>query len=307
MPSRGSCSRRRGPAKRATGARLVAWGQPPLEKLPQTIPHKECQRSFRDPRADNTVQLQVRKIRCDGLPGGCSPCLQNHTECRTTDRITGRATSRGYVEGLEQQNREMQTRIQELEQRLMQNGLDVKPSNGFKSSAAPTYDNNPPPSATQATAWSSSASHYTSQAGDALRTQPESGLFHAPSTLRTASTSDNYLGVFFGNPNLSLKGTALSILGMEIDIADFDSPDMDEPDPSVFYPHLYNKSYEAFLRTTLNVNPRIEKVDLPNRTDGLTYAEWYFRALNAYFPILHKPTFMKTVSSHLQLLLSRGD
>lgn len=238
----------------------------------------------------------MRKIRCDGLPGGCSPCLQNHTECRTTDRITGRATSRGYVEGLEQQNQDMQARIQELEQRLMQNGLAIKPSNGYKSSTTPTP------------AWGASTSPYASQPVEALRTpQPDSTLFHALPSSRTGCTGDNYLGVSFGNPNLSLKGTALSILGMEIDITDFDSPDMDEPDPSVFHPQLLNKSYQAFLRTTLNVNPRIEKVDLPSRTDGLTYAEWYFRALNAYFPILHKPTFMKTVSSHLQLLLSRGD
>jgi hypothetical protein len=201
----------------------------------------------------------------------------------------------------------MQTRIQELEQRLIQNGLDVKPSNGYKSSTTPAYDYNPPSSTAPATAWGSSASHYTSQPGDAPRTQPETGLFNALPSLRTGCTGDNYLGVAFGNPNLSLKGTALSILGMEIDIADFDSPDMDEPDPSVFYPHLYNKSYEAFLRSTLNVNPRIEKVDLPSRTDGLTYAEWYFRALNVYVPILHKPTFVKTVSSQLQPPPSRED
>ena len=100
----------------------------------------------------------------------------------------------------------------------------------------------------------------------------------------------------FGNPNLSVKGTALSILGMEIDIADFDSPDMDEPDPSVFHPQLYNKSYQAFLQTILNVNARIEKVDLPNRTQGVTYCDWYFRVINPYFPVLHRPTFFKTVS-----------
>jgi hypothetical protein len=84
---------------------------------------------------------------------------------------------------------------------------------------------------------------------------------------------------------------------MEIDIADFDSPDMDEPDPSVFHPQLYNKSYQAFIQSAMNVNPRIEKVDLPDRADGLTYAEWYFRVLGPYLPVLHKPTFFKLVSS----------
>ena len=43
---------------------------------------------------------QTRKIRCDPQPGGCSPCAQNNTECRTTDRITGLARSRGHAENL---------------------------------------------------------------------------------------------------------------------------------------------------------------------------------------------------------------
>lgn len=176
----------------------------------------------------------------------------------------------------------------------MQNGLDAKPSNGYQHQTASSYDY-PQPSST--TAWRGSGAPYSSQSGDALRApEQETDLFHALPSSRTGCTGDNYLGVSFGNPNLSLKGTALSILGMEIDIADFDSPDMDEPDPTVFHPHLYNKSYQAFLRTVLNVNPRIDKVDLPNRAEGMMYAQWYLRLLNAYFPILHGPTFLNTLT-----------
>ena len=121
-------------------------------------------------------------------------------------------------------------------------------------------------------------------------------MFRALPAFRAGCTGDNYLGVSPGNSNLSsIKGTALSILGMEIDIADFDSVDMDEPDSSVFHAQLYNKSYQAFLQSALNINPRIEKVELPQRSDGMTYAAWYFRVLNPYMPLLHKPTFMKLV------------
>lgn len=90
---------------------------------------------------------------------------------------------------------------------------------------------------------------------------------------------------------------------MEIDIADFTSPDMDEPDSSVFHPQLYNKSYQAFLQSAFGVNPRMEKVDLPSRTEGLTYAQWYFRVINPYCPILHKPTFMRLVCDFFAILL----
>lgn len=223
--------------------------------------------------------------------------MQNHTECRTTDRITGRATSRGYVEGLEQQNRDLQNRIQELEQRMIQGGLDVKPSNGYHPPPVASYDYSTPGSASQAAPWSASGSSYNSHADGALRGDPQdSSLFNALASSRTGCTGDNYLGVSFGNPNLSVKGTALSILGMEIDIADFDSPDMDEPDPSVFHPQLYNKSYQSFLQTVLNINAPAEKADLPPKAEGVTYCEWYFGVINPYFPVLHRPTFFRTVS-----------
>jgi hypothetical protein len=241
--------------------------------------------------------LQIRKIRCDGLPGGCSPCLQNNTECRTTDRITGRATSRGYVEGLEQQNRDMEHRIRELERRLLQNGVNNKSSNGYQGAGSSDYEYSQALTNVQSNSYNSSDPTYRPQASSTVPSQQqETTLFRSLPLFRAGYAGDNYLGVSPGNSNLSsIKGTALSILGMEIDIADFESLDMDEPNPAVFHPQLYNKSYQAFLQSALGVNPRIEKVDLPPREDGLTYAQWYFRVLNPYSPLLHKGTFIKLV------------
>lgn len=222
------------------------------------------------------------------------------TECRTTDRITGRATSRGYVAGLEQQNQDLQDRIEGLEKHLMRNGIDVGPSNE-QNSTVHGSEINQPSSTIQLTAFGTAGATYTSQPGEGRQAlQPETGLFLAPPSSHTdyaGWTGEDYLGVSLGNPTLSIKGTALSILGMEIDIAGFDSPDTDEPDTADFHTPLYNKSYQAFIRTVLNVNPRLEKVDLPSRVEGMMYADWYFRVVNAYFPILHKPTFLTMVSS----------
>jgi hypothetical protein len=192
----------------------------------------------------------------------------------------------------------MQHRIRELEQRLMQNGVDIKSSHAYHDAGPPSYDYTQASSAVHVPAtWNTTGSTYTSQAGNAMTAQPqETNIFRALPAFRAGCTGDNYLGVSPGNSNLSsIKGTALSILGMEIDIADFDSLDMDEPNPSVFHPQLYNKSYQAFLQSALNINPRIEKVELPSREDGITYAQWYFRVLNPYMPLLHKGTFMKIV------------
>ncbi|KAI9672337.1 MAG: hypothetical protein M1817_003359 [Caeruleum heppii] len=246
-------------------------------------------------------RCKIRKIRCDGLLGGCSPCLQNHTECRTTDRITGRATSRGYVEGLEQENHNMKGHIHTLEARLMSMGVDIKPSY-HDANSAPTMDwasagiNNG--SQTWATPSSPSSTGNVASMGShrpslSRRRTEETNIFRALPVFRTGCTGDNYLGVSSGNSYLSsIKGTALSVLGMEIDVADFSSEDLDEPAPSSFQPELYNKSYQSYLQSAFNVNPKIDKVDLPPRDEGLTYAQWYLRVLNPYLPVLHKPSFM---------------
>jgi hypothetical protein len=94
-----------------------------------------------------------------------------------------------------------------------------------------------------------------------------------------------------------MQGTKLSILGTTIDITSFDAPDMDEPqlDGKVAQP-LYNKSLQALLQSTMNINPQLN-VELPSRHDAFTYAEWYFLMVFPFLPVLHKPTFMNVVSS----------
>lgn len=68
----------------------------------------------------------MRKIRCDARPGGCTPCLQNNTECRTTDRITGRATSRGHTESIEAENNGLKAQIADLRQQLEEHGIEAR-------------------------------------------------------------------------------------------------------------------------------------------------------------------------------------
>jgi hypothetical protein len=204
------------------------------------------------------------------------------------------------VENIEKENREMQNRIRELENLCIQNGIDIKPSNTYHDPSMQPYGYNIPGQNGQNQMWGTPAAPNTYAppgGGPALTaTHQETNMIRALPAFRSGCTGDNYLGVSFGNPQLSsIKGTALSILGMEIDIADFASHDMDEPDSSVLHGALYNKSYQAFLQSVLNMNPRIEKPELPSREEGLTYAQWYFRVINPYCPILHKGTFMSLV------------
>lgn len=199
---------------------------------------------------------------------------------------------------IEQQNRDLQYRVYELEQQLQQSGVKAKTTsaNGYDYQSVIQHGYQQPLSE-----WSPADPVFSSPDGTSLtpsQQHQESSLFRALPNFRAGCMGDNYLGVSPGNSHLSsIKGTALSILGMEIDIADFESSDMDEPDATNSGPSLYNKSYQAFLMSSLNINPKIEKVDLPDRQDGLTYAQWYFRVLNPYFPLLHQPTFMRLVSN----------
>jgi hypothetical protein len=74
------------------------------------------------------------------------------------------------------------------------------------------------------------------------------------------------------------------------------SADLDEPDPShAGIQPVYNKSYRAFVQTAFGTSPRLSKVELPPKSEGLNYAQVYFRVTNPFLPIVHKPTFMATV------------
>lgn len=261
--------------------------------------------------------FQMRKMRCDGRPDGCGPCVQNQTPCRTTDRMTGIANERGHANRLERRIRELYSHMRGLEGRLISLGADVKP-----------FVLEPDPSDGPLAQWNRTEE----QAGqdveadesiaspigeEAPYTPSQNGKPTSPSSdgtnrlpeFRDGLAGDNYLGVSSGNSFISsIRGTAMNVLGAEIDLADYMSPDMDEPDSSTFgakYP--LNKSYRAFVLTAYNSGPKPAKVQLPPENEGRTYAQWYFRVINPYLPMLHKPSFLALVSLRLSVYVSSID
>ena len=245
-------------------------------------------------------------MRCDDLLEGCSPCMQNQSECKTTDRITGRATVRGYVQNLERQIESLRLRNRELEERMATVGINIKPPQEYAdSTAASLIQWNETQGNQEHQAWKSEAN----SSSDVPPQYPDDGretsneliadnsLFRLPE-FRGGLAGNNYLGVSSGNSLLSsIRGTALNVFGMEIDLADYMSSDLDEPDPSNFLAKaLHNKSYHAFVQSAFSAISKLEKVELPLRNEGLIYAQWYFRVINPYLPILHKPTFISLVS-----------
>lgn len=267
----------------------------------------------------SSQHLQVRKIRCDGRPGGCSPCVQNNTECKTTDRITGRATTRGHTEALEYENNQLKGAVYALQQQLKELGVEPRvpsgsqpPATGFTPSPLPTQSSSwqnglsdsqtwgsTPPAPSAASLSVSNYPHMTDTNGAAR--DGETAHFRGPNlpTFRAGLHGDNYLGVSSANSVLSpIKGTSLSFFGMEIDLNDFVPDDVEDLSNPV--------SYQHFLAVALNAPgcPRPKKEELPaSYSECATYATWYFRGLHPYAPVLYKPHFMDLVRRLLLGLL----
>ncbi|KAM5379371.1 hypothetical protein ACJZ2D_004069 [Fusarium nematophilum] len=245
-----------------------------------------------------TVRLppQVRKIRCDALPEGCSHCTNQNLECYVTDRVTGRTERRGYLQELEREKTDMLSHIRNLEKLLGDNGVEVKPWQWTPYAQYPpgvAFDDmgNPIPDPNTGDTWSQVGSAWVKNYSSKARFAPS-----FPRSLLESRPHESHLGVGGDSaPLSSIKGTRLSILGMTVDLASFKAPDMDEPpaDAAVSAP-LYNKSPQAFLQSIMNVNPPMQ-VEMPSREDAFTYAEWYFLTLSAFLPILHKPSFMQLI------------
>ena len=101
------------------------------------------------------------------------------------------------------------------------------------------------------------------------------------------SLGDNYLGVSGSNEWVSpIKGTALTLFGMELDLAEFITNDAQE----AFSP----TSYENFLQIALGGHT-YDPPSLPPYQECKAFCEWYFKAVNCHAPIVHKPAILDMV------------
>ncbi|KAF4467692.1 Transcriptional activator acu-15 [Fusarium albosuccineum] len=244
-------------------------------------------------------RCKVRKIRCDALPEGCSHCTNQNLECYVTDRVTGRTERRGYMQELEREKNDMLSHIRNLEKLLGTNGVEVKPWQWTPYAQYPpgvSFDDmgNPIPDPNTGETWSQVGSAWVKNDATKPKFTPS-----FPRSLLESRPQESHLGVGGDSaPLSSIKGTRLSILGMTVDLASFQAPDIDLDEPPAdakMSTPLYNKSPQAFLQSIMGVNPPMQ-VDLPGREDAFTYAGWYFLTLSPFLPILHKPSFMRLLT-----------
>jgi hypothetical protein len=205
--------------------------------------------------------------------------MQNNIACRTTDRITGRATSRGHTESLEHENAALISYLLELQEQMREHGLEPKQppedvssclSNESRACGSrnldttQSYDDRP---------------RKLSGSSDGQAHTPRAALPH----FRAGCVGDNYLGVIVDIDGIGLiEGTSLSLFGTKIDLAEFTAGEEDLATSPM--------SYRTFLRYAFGgVKPDIPS--LPNYEKCKLYADWYFRSYQAFFPILCRRDF----------------
>lgn len=190
---------------------------------------------------------------------------------------------------MEDENRFLRQKLDEYSAQLKEVGIEVPPI-PFPSSYQP-----PPPQN-----WGASATPWADSLQSGQQPLPSfnstaSALLQALPSFRSSAPGDNYLGVGSSNTFLStITGTSLQIFGMKIDVADFApfaTDDVGSP-----------ASYEHFISAILNRLPQSqEEVRLPHTLAEMNqYAEWYFKTLNGYTPLVSKPRFMELVSPSIK-------
>ncbi|KAF8455886.1 fungal-specific transcription factor domain-containing protein [Terfezia claveryi] len=236
-------------------------------------------------------RCKVRKIRCDGLPGGCSPCMQNRTECRTTDRISQRAMPRGYVENLEAKVGGLEVRVKELEASLAlersARGDHGGVNGGQKHDGSSLRSGGDTYNSTNGT----KPGTMNGNRGIKILPQLRNSTCLGDDKVRGFRAGCYYLGSSSGASTLhSMRDTALSVLGVEIDLSDVDPADINNPGAE----DGIGESYASCLSSMFGVNPKVpQDLELPSKAECMRCAEWFFAFSYSYLPIVHRQTFMK--------------
>ena len=218
--------------------------------------HEEC--------ADHLEQL--RKIRCDPDPNGCQGCRAAAEPCATTDRITKKAFRRGHTDQLEIENATLKARLHEFQQKALALGISLSPD------ALDTHGSD------------DAQSLDPRQAGDG-HPGSERRMSYASNTEVSVwqRHMNNVSGSVISNPAFSmLRGTKLSLFGMQIDLAEFAEDYTDMESPQTFSGFIYHASGSSH-REHMQPPPLP-----PSLKQAREYAHWFFMFLNTYTPLLDK-------------------
>ncbi|KAF2124354.1 hypothetical protein P153DRAFT_258613, partial [Dothidotthia symphoricarpi CBS 119687] len=268
----------------------------PHHRLPNNDFSGSVKRKLADSKRTGQAcdRCKIRKIRCDGRPEGCTSCEQNRTPCRTTDRITGRATTRGHAEAMEAENTGLRAHIADLQAQLKEVGVDPRAPPAHSANLdVPSHPWTSAGHAGESQAWMDPQQQRPCPSPLSGYAPASSGVdsseFPSLPHFKYGSIGDNYLGVASGDSLLShIRGTSLSVFGTQVDLTDFMMGDA-EYEKSVM-------SYTTLVQITVG-GQKVERIELPPYNALREYAGWYLRSLNPYTMLLHRPALMQLVWS----------
>ena len=226
------------------------------------------------------------------------PCRQNNTECTTTDRITNRAQVRGHTEAIEQEASILRQQVADLQAQLRENNIEPRVSAFPLQQAWPqaTSANNPAPSGNSAT--DGSPTNGLANAPETLKNEaptPEANVF-AQTPQGGHSHASKFVGVSGSHVDSIISpvtGLSLSVFGMEIDLATFVSDETEAKLSSTSWDSLFksiSKGYTDFP----DQPPPLAR--LPSSYEECSqYTRVYLELINAFVPILDKPSFTELV------------
>ena len=205
---------------------------------------------------------------------------------------------RGHTEAIERDNHILRQQVVDLEQQLRELGVEPKLTSQY-TPARPSlsHDWSQVSSGGQ---WANESANsnesslaYTGQGADTQDSRSQETNVFALPPFRVGSNTDNYLGVPSANCLLSpIKGTSLSLFGMQIDLADYVAAGI-TGEPS-------QMSHRVFMDCVLRRDQASKaglNAEVPrDLSECETYATWYLGTVNSWLPVLHKPAYMDLVS-----------
>ena len=209
----------------------------------------------------------------------------------TTDRLTGKVHPRGELERLKRNTKKQLEFIKDLEARLRALGDDVRPYEEAYPTTAHLIGSPSRDSDDDEVEADGRHDGFPNGLHLALHNAQAGGSYGPQLPDVRTGQVDKYLGVSTASSNSSAHKSKLKMLGYELPISTsgiFDECERGEP-------QQYNRSYTSFIASTFDGASASLQVELPVKEHGLLYAEGYLRMLNAFLPILHKPTFLTLV------------
>ena len=211
-------------------------------------------------------------MKCDPNPSGCLNCRQKKLACLTTDRVTQRASERGQPERLEQELLVAREKLALYRSRY--GDLDTSTTMSHPS----TSENGMVPHI-----GASNEYHSTR-----FKHEEPSPNFDERRNLLRPSHADIHC-VYEG----PVSGTMVDIIGAKIDIAGYKNEDMEDYDERIL--ERYNASRTSVLNTIHGAQKLLDP-RLPSKQDAVQNVKFFFLHIWHYAPVLHQPSFLKTVS-----------